>query len=119
MPMVRTNSGRAYGHVTTKMSQMGRLRDFLTYRATLERAMRALGAPLEPSIMRFDLLETTRSVRNVLDMWNVLKQLCLCGQFVLAIIRNGDTTSTFLCYATTTPQLTIYVALGRTPSHRP
>ena len=60
MPMVRTNSGRAYGHVTTKMSQMGRLRDFLTYRATLERAMLALGAPLEPSIMRFDLLETTR-----------------------------------------------------------
>ena len=64
MPMVRTDSVRAYGHVTTKMPQMGRLRHFLTYRATLERAMRALGAPLEPSIMRFDLLETTRSVRK-------------------------------------------------------
>lgn len=64
MPMVRTDSGRAYGHVTTEMSQMGGLRHFLTYRATLERAMRALGAPLELSIIRFDLLETTRRVRK-------------------------------------------------------
>ena len=64
MPIVRTDSGRAYGYATTKISQMGRLRHFLTYRATLERAMRALGASLELSIMRFDVLDTTRRVRK-------------------------------------------------------
>ena len=45
MPVVRTDGrsvGRAYGHVITKISRMGRLPNFLTHSALL----RARGAPL-------------------------------------------------------------------------
>ena len=39
-PAVRTD-GRAYGHVITKFSRMGRLPAFLTYRAPPTHALRA------------------------------------------------------------------------------
>ena len=44
-PVVRTD-GRAYGHVITKFSRMGRLPHFLSYGARSTRALRAGGAPL-------------------------------------------------------------------------
>ena len=44
-PVVRMD-GRAYGHVITKLSQMGRLPHFLRYGALSTRALRAGGAPL-------------------------------------------------------------------------
>ena len=44
--MVRTD-GRAYGHVITKFSRMGRLPHFLSYGAPSTRALRAGGAPLK------------------------------------------------------------------------
>ena len=35
IPVVRTAVGRAYGHVITKISRMGRLPNFLTHGAAL------------------------------------------------------------------------------------
>ena len=48
MPVVRTD-GRAYGHVITKFSQMGRLPHFLTHGAPL-RAHRALELRYHPGV---------------------------------------------------------------------
>ena len=44
--------GRAYGHVFTKFSWMGRLPHFLSYGAPSTRASRALGAPLLVDLWR-------------------------------------------------------------------
>ena len=44
-PVVRTD-GRAYGHMITKFSRMGRLPHFLSYGAPSTSARRARGAPL-------------------------------------------------------------------------
>ena len=45
MPVVRTDGLRAYGHLITKISRMGRLANFLTHGDPL-RALLARGAPL-------------------------------------------------------------------------
>ena len=48
-PVVRTD-GRAYGHVITKFSRMGRLPHLLSYGAPSTRALCAGGAPLLSNI---------------------------------------------------------------------
>ena len=58
MPVVRTD-GRAYGHVITKFSGMGRLPHFLSYGAS-----RAGGAPL--------ILNTYRKDKSLKD-----QQICI------------------------------------------
>ena len=77
MPVVRTD-GRAYGHVVTKFSRMGRLLHFLTH-----------GAPLRALRARAPLLHCKHS-----RFWSVsliqeddITQFLFCEQYVWIITR--------------------------------
>ena len=66
MRVVRTDGGRAYGHVITQISRMGRLSHFLRYGATLARSSRASRAPLlTKNFQELDWLLKNRFLRSM------------------------------------------------------
>ena len=77
MPVVRTD-GRAYGHVITKFSRMGRLPHFLTH-GVLLRASRARA----PLLVIGQCKRTVRVVLKYLDRTRTYSEIRCIAQRVL------------------------------------
>ena len=81
MPVVRTN-GRAYGHVITKFSRMGRLPHFLTHGAPL-RAFRAR------ELRYKELPVSVEFTKYGNRLFRPVKRRLKCNYYIETMITNG------------------------------
>ena len=91
-PVVRTD-GRAYGHVITKFSRMGRLPHFLSYGAPSTRALRArVELRYELKVLIFYITSTAYTMSNSRKYAKIILTAIGMARMAPAEVGTGEVT---------------------------